>query len=401
MIKPVITVKKLHHSNGDYFALYFAYDRHLIETVKKIAGARWSNTHRCWIIPNTQENFHLLFEVFKGIAWLDISGIGSSASTQINTKSTKEKRSSGSDSRDKLTPKAGEQVRKMVRNLHADGYSQRSVDVYRWMIEQFLGFCGKDAETFTMEDVRDFQYHFWVKNNYSAATQRQFIAALKHLIRIVPDCNIEPEALVLPKKDRPLPKVLSQPEVISILGAVRNIKHFVMLAILYSSGLRVGELIDLRLEDLDFYRFQIHIRRGKGKKDRYVGMSKHLAPVIQRYITKYRPDTYLLNGQNSLQYTASSVRKVLQRAADSAGIRKRVTPHMLRHSYATHMLEDGVDIRHIQELLGHDKPETTMIYTHVTTKQLTDIKSPLDELVEKLDRDKRNSTGKKFLLSGE
>jgi site-specific recombinase XerD len=289
----------------------------------------------------------------------------------------------------------------MVRELYALGYSVRTINVYKYMIEVFLGYLQKDAEEIETEDIRDFQYHFWVENEYSLATQRQFIGALKHLISIIPGCEIEPEALVLPKKERALPKVLSQPEVMNILGSVRNIKHFVMLALLYSSGLRVGELIDLRLEDLDFDRFQIHIRRGKGKKDRYVGMSRHLAPVIKRYIMEYGPDTYLLNGQNGLQYTASSVRKVLQKAADFAGIRKRVTPHMLRHSYATHMLEGGVDIRHIQELLGHNKPETTMIYTHVTTKQLTDIKSPLDELVEKLDRDKRNSSGKKFLLSGE
>ena len=399
MKTPVITVRKLRHRNEDFLALHFQYDLRLIGIVKKIDGARWTRTHQCWYIPDTPGAFQTLFRVFRGVAWVDLKYVRSSEATA--TKSSKERTTHLSVYKSRLSPKAREQIEKMARDLYAEGYSGRSVNVYRSMIEVLLGFLQKDATGLDMEDIRNFQYHFWVKKNYSPATQRQFIAALRHLIASVPDCTIEAETLVLPKKESKLPSVLSQAEVMNILGAVRNIKHFVILALLYSSGLRVGELIDLKLEDLDFDRFQIHIRKGKGKKDRYVGMSKHLAPVIKRYIYEYRPETYLLNGQHALRYTASSVRKIVQKAVRQTGIRKRVTPHTLRHSYATHMLEGGVDIRHIQELLGHNKPETTMIYTHVTTKQLTDIKSPLDELVDNLGRDKRNSAGKKFLLSGE
>lgn len=287
----------------------------------------------------------------------------------------------------------------MIRNLYADGYSENSIRVYRYMIEVFLGYLQKDVEQVTMEDIRDFQYHFWVEHHYSPSTQRQFISALKHLSATVPDCTIEVEALVLPKKERKLPKVLSYEEIMKMLSSVKNIKHFIIIALLYSSGLRVSELIALTIADIDFDRHQLHIRQSKGRKDRYIGLSRFLSPVLKQYIAEYRPQVYLLNGQHGGVYSAESIRKVVSKIASDAGILKRVSPHMLRHSYATHMLEKGVDIRHIQELLGHNKPETTMIYTHVTTRQLTEIKSPLDTLVERFGRDNTTLPPKKLPLS--
>ena len=394
-----ITVSMINHRGADQLALFFPYDVKLIEAAKSIEGIRWSKTHRCWYLPATKENFRKISRAFEEIAWIDLT-TGNDPEIIAEEKASKQKETPLSPYKNKVTPAAREQVDKMVRNLHANGYSDRSIRVYKSMVELFLGFTGKDASKIDMDDVRNFQYQYWVKHEYSNSTQRQFISALRHLIAVVPDMQLDPETLDLPRKEKNLPKVLSEEEIMSILGVIRNMKHFVILAILYSSGLRVGELLNLRIEDLDFDRMQIHIRKGKGKKDRYVGMSRHLAPVIRNYIMKYRPQEYLIAGQHGGKYTDSSVRQILQRAAREAGIHKHVTPHMLRHSYATHMLEGGVDIRHIQELLGHNKPETTMIYTHVTTKQLTDIKSPLDQLVEKLERNNRNNSDEKFLLSG-
>ncbi len=399
MKQAVITIKKIHHRGSDQLALFFSYNEKLIDIARGIGGIRWSHTHSCWYLPDTEENFKTIFRAFKGKAWLDLSEIRRSAAAPVHKKA-KQKSTHLTPYKNKLSEKARDQIEKMVRNMRASNYSDSSIRVYRSMVEVFLGFIGKEANEITMEDVRDFQYHFWVKKEYSNATQRQFIAAFKHLLEVVPEVKIDPEAIDLPRKERALPKVLSEEEVMRILGVIRNIKHFVSVGLLYSSGLRLGELLDLRIADLDFDRMQIHVRKGKGYKDRYVGMSQHLVPVIQNYIRMYAPREYFINGQGGGRYTAGSVRKFLDKAAKKAGIKKHVTPHMLRHSYATHLLEAGVDIRHIQELLGHSKPETTMIYTHVTTKQLTDIKSPLDKLVEKLDRDNSNNSGKKFLLSG-
>ena len=400
MKMPVVTVKRIHHRGAVQLALFFPYDRDLLKHVRRLPGIRWSQTHKCWYLPDTKENFKVLFRVFKDVAWLDISHLRPEGKSKRRSTSRTARSSPLERYKGRLTSRDKEHIEKMVRKLHSLGYSQRTVAVYRYMIEVFLGYLEKEAEEMTEEDIRDFQYQFWVKNHYAPATQRQFIGALKHLISVLPGCKVEPEALVLPKKERSLPKVLSYEEITRMLASVKNLKHFVILGLLYSSGLRVGELVALKIEDIDFDRMQIHIRSAKGKKDRYVGLSRYLLPVLRSYLYKYHPKDYLLNGLYGGQYTESSIRKVVEKAANEAGIKKRVTPHMLRHSYATHLLERGVDIRHIQELLGHSKPETTMIYTHVTTRQLTEIKSPLDALVESSSPDKKNISPPKFLLSG-
>jgi site-specific recombinase XerD len=397
MALPVITLKHLEHRGGKHIALYFDYDQALIAHTKKIEGIKWSASNKCWYLPNTSGNLQQLFESFKGVAWLDLDKLKKTANKSAPKDRGKPKLKKYKTN---VSATAAKQLELMKQKLATEGFSEQSIKVYGSMLETFLGFTGKDANQVTETDVRDFQFNFWVKNNYSGSTQRQFIAALKHLMSSLPDCKLDIEELVLPKKSRILPRVLSQEEVMVVLKNARNLKHLIIMSLLYSSGLRVGELINLKVADINFDRKQIHIRRAKGKKDRYVGLSNYLVPSLLQYIENYQPDTYLINGQGSLQYTASSIRKLIKRAAMQAGINKRVNPHMLRHSYATHMLENGVDIRHIQELLGHRKPETTMIYTHVSTKQLTDISSPLDMLIEKMGKDKRNDDGQKFLLSG-
>ena len=396
---PVITLKKLHHRGKDRIGLYFDYDQKLIAHTKKLEGARWSATNKCWYVDDQENILKQLPFHFKDIARIDITHL--EKTTNEKEKLTfQHKKPDLSEYKSRLSDKARGQLKITAQKLATEGFSQSTIDTYMNMLEIFLGFIQKDASEVTIEDVRNFQFNFWVKHKYSNATQRQFIAALKHLMSFITNEQLEVEALVLPKKENKLPKVLSEQEVMLILTHVSNLKHFLILSLLYSAGLRISELINLRIEDIDTDRQQVHIRRGKGRKDRYVGLSKHLLPLLQQYMMQYKPDTYLFNGQNKLQYTASSVRKLLKRTAEKAGIKKHVHPHMLRHSYATHLLESGIDIRYIQELLGHHKPETTMIYTHVTTKQLKEIKNPLDNLVDKTERDKRNTGNRMFLLSG-
>ena len=396
---PVITLKRLHHRGKDRIGLYFDYNTALISHTRKLEGTTWSGTNKCWYMTETDDTVQKLFKHYKGVAYLEINSLKKSPE-KIKKSFTQNKKPSLSKYKSQVTAKAGKQLEIIERKLATEGYSQNSINTYKNMLRLFLGYVKKDASEIRIEDVRDFQYNFWVKNKYSSSTQRQFIAALKHLMAFIPDNQLEVELLVLPKKENKLPKVLSEEEVLMILKSTRNLKHFLVLSLLYSAGFRVSELINLRIEDIDPDRKQIHIRNAKGGKDRYVGLSKHLIPLIHQYLDQYNPDTYLFNGQSKLQYTASSVRKLLKQIAEKAGIKKRVHPHMLRHSYATHLLENGIDIRYIQELLGHHKPETTMIYTHVATKQLKDIKNPLDNLVEKTESDKGNFSNKKFLLSG-
>lgn len=200
-----------------------------------------------------------------------------------------------------------------------------------------------------------------------------------------------------PKKSKILPTVLSQQEIIDLLRNTKNIKHRAVLGLLYSSGLRVGELINLELRHINIDRRQILIKNAKGRKDRYVVLSQGYLPLLTNYVQTYRPRRYFAEGSLGKQYSASSIRKFLYRSCRAARITKKVTPHTLRHSYATHLLENGIGIRHIQELLGHTKPETTMIYTHVAKKDLMDIQSPLDTILVQLS--KRYKEEQNVLLS--
>ena len=188
-------------------------------------------------------------------------------------------------------------------------------------------------------------------------------------------------ALERPRRSKRLPLVLSKEEVISLIQVTRNLKHRTCIALIYSCGLRISELINLELRDIDIERRQLLICQGKGRKDRYIILAESFLPLMRNYLTTFQPERYFIEGRPGKTYSATSIRKFLKASCQRARIYKRVTPHTLRHSYATHLLESGVDLRYIQELLGHAKPENTMIYTHVAKKDLLSIGSPLDLIV--------------------
>jgi site-specific recombinase XerD len=173
-----------------------------------------------------------------------------------------------------------------------------------------------------------------------------------------------------PKKHRKLPRILSQEEVLAIIQNTQNLKHRAILALIYSCGLQISELINLKLEDFHIERKQLIVKKGKGRKDRYVSLADSFTPLLLNYYNSYKPKSYFVESQKGRKYNAESVRQYLRKNCFKAKIKKPVTPHTLRHSYATHLLENDVDIRYIQSLLGHAKPETTMIYTHVKRKDL-------------------------------
>nr|WP_321235680.1 tyrosine-type recombinase/integrase [uncultured Psychroserpens sp.] len=201
-----------------------------------------------------------------------------------------------------------------------------------------------------------------------------------------------------PKKSKKLPEVLSIEEILRLIQVTHNLKHRAIITLLYSGGLRIGELINLKLIDININRKQIHIRQSKGRKDRYIVLSDSFLPLFQNYYLSYLPKVYFVEGPKGTSYSASSVRKFLKRSCKLANIKRSITPHTLRHSYATHLLEQGVGLRHIQMLLGHSKPETTMIYTHVARKDLMQVKSPLDRALDDLNKNGKNS--QKFLILG-
>jgi len=183
-----------------------------------------------------------------------------------------------------------------------------------------------------------------------------------------------------PKKEKALPTVLSRQEVVKMLQAISNIKHKAIVMLAYSWGLRLGEIIRLRINDIDRDRMQIRVVQSKGKKDRYTKLSNKFLAIMDQYVAEYNPGEYLFEGAKGNEYSEKSVQNIVKDAAVWVGITKEITPRTMRHTFATHSLEDGVDLRYIQAMLGHSSSKTTEIYTHITTKGFDQIRSPMDNL---------------------
>ena len=183
-----------------------------------------------------------------------------------------------------------------------------------------------------------------------------------------------------PKKSQKLPSVLAEEEIVSLIQQTPNVKHRALLMTAYSAGLRVSELVALKIRDVDSRRMLIHVQEGKGNKDRFVPLSHKLLLILREYVRQYRPKEYLFEGEGANPYSTRSAQAVLFVAKQKAGIQKKGSIHLLRHSYATHLLEAGTDIRYIQAFLGHSSLKTTMLYTHVSKLKIGSIQSPLDRL---------------------
>lgn len=358
-----IRIRETEHRGETVWVFEFLYDKMLSDRLRAYAPTRWSFSLRAWTIRKQRCNWDELSMHFAGIALLVAEGTISERILE----------------NDHLIP---------FRNwLEQRRYGARTIDTYLDLVKVFLRFCsGIPEEEIRVSDVERFNSEYILRKGLSVSYQRQFVGALKLYFGRLESSKLDIGGLERPRRERKLPVVLSKEEVIRILVSIPNAKHRLLIALLYGSGLRMGELLKLRVEDIDGNRLMIRVRQGKGKKDRYVTLSERLLQMLRAYWLRFKPDGILFPGQGKEEYSSTSVRVILKRACDAARIKKHVTPHTLRHSYATHLLEDGIDIRYVQSLLGHSKPETTMIYTHVTQRKLATIRSPFDSLFgDKLD----------------
>lgn len=266
--------------------------------------------------------------------------------------------------------------------LRSKRYSLSSQNSYLGFVRSFLGYIGtKETSYVTLRDIHKYNAQVILASGYSISYQRQFISALKLFYGYIAHCSFDVEDLERPLRDKKLPEVLSKEEVKAIIRHTSNLKHRSILSTIYSTGIRISEALNLRISDVDSGRMQIRVWRGKGRKDRYVKLSRANLYLLRKYFKAYRPVRYLFEGSAGKQYSSSSVRRILKKACRKAGITKNVSPHTLRHSFATHCLELGVDLRYVQDMLGHKSTETTMIYTHITKTKLERLANPFDELV--------------------
>lgn len=268
--------------------------------------------------------------------------------------------------------------------LFVRGYSSSTIKSYYSMMGRFIkSLALQDEEELKQlgeEQINAYHSRWLAKEEVSYSTINQSVSAIRFYLDKVLKRPVENLELVRAKKERQLPKVMAREEVAALLNACANLKHHTMLSLLYAAGLRSGELIKLKLTDLDWDRRQIRIRKAKGKKERVTLLSDKLAALLKSYMEQYHPHDWLFTGQYGGAYTVSSLRKVMEKALKAASIDKPYTLHCLRHSFATHLLEAGTDLRYIQNLLGHESSITTEIYTHVSSSALQSIESPLDKL---------------------
>jgi integrase/recombinase XerD len=276
----------------------------------------------------------------------------------------------------------------LTREMRLRNYSLKTIKAYKSCLRSFVHyFSPQHPRDLSSEEIRSYLLHLIDEEKYAAATINQVFNALRFLYVELYKMPFTIESIPRPQKELKLPNVLSQEEVLKIFSKVKNLKHKTLLMLIYSAGLRVGESVQLKISDIDGERKMIHLRSAKGKKDRYTLLSDAALDALRIYYKKYRPKEYLFEGQGErVHLSERSIQHVFERAVKTAGIRKPISLHSLRHSFATHLLESGVDLRYIQELLGHNSSKTTEIYTHVSKKSLGKIVNPLDQALKRSEK---------------
>ncbi|MBK7762373.1 MAG: site-specific integrase [Bacteroidetes bacterium] len=334
---------------GEYrIAVFFDRDAELIQRIRTIDDAKWSATHRAWHVPDTPDN-RIRFKIEPKII---------------------------------LNPLHEQSIEQFTLWLRSKRYSENTIATYTDALKSFLLFYNDSfIEEITDSDIIKFNNEYILKKQLSSSFQNQIVNAVKLFFRTIEKKQLDPELIHRPKRQKLLPNVLSKEEVKLILTALPNLKHRTMLCLIYSCGLRRSELLALKAVDIQAGRNIILIKQAKGKKDRIVPLSEKILVMLREYYQFYKPKVWLFEGQKVGEpYDERSLASVLKLALSKSGIKKPVTLHWLRHSYATHLLEAGTDLRYIQEILGHSSSKTTEIYTHVSTRNIQQIKSPFDDL---------------------
>ncbi len=362
--------------------LLFEDEPSITSLVKTLPGVRWDPFLKGWHVANNPESLRLIFRTFRGIAEVDKTGIFGGPATQ---EAHKPDFPALSGSKPEVQPALPE-TRKVKMNqfriwLEQQRYSPNTIKTYTEAINTFLEFFHtKELETISNADLVEFNHSFILKKHYSSSFQNQVINAVKLFFLKVENRKLNIDQIERPRREHKLPDVLSKEEVGKMLKVTENLKHKCLIALIYSCGLRRSEAINLRLEDIDSGRMLIKIRGAKGQKDRYVQLARSILELLRSYHQKEKPRVWVFEGVNGSQYSATSISNDVKNAAYKAGIKKRVHPHMLRHSFATHHLEQGTDLRYIQEWLGHASSKTTERYTHVSEKNFHKFKNPVDDM---------------------
>ncbi len=369
-----ITLKHLLINNQKMIGLQFYPDKVIQALIKELPDPKWSRQFDMVYILNTKENQDLIFQKFKGVAWLNCNYFFKNRAINSNNETLNvnwfHKRA--------LKPEYKVCPESYLQKLELKKYSNNTVKSYVSCFEAFINTY-KNYNLLELNEnvIREYLQKL-VHQGKSNSYINQSVNSIKFYYEIVLGMPNRFYAIERPRKQQKLPEVLSKEEILLMIDRTNNLKHKCIISLLYSAGLRRSELLNLKLENIDSKRMLIKINLAKGNKDRYTLLSKILLNDLRIYYKQWKPKEYVFEGPKGGQYSGSSVKEIVTRAARKSGIPKKVTPHTLRHSFATHLLENGTDLRYIQVLLGHSSTKTTEIYTQVATNSFKSIKNPLD-----------------------
>ena len=368
-----ITLKHLLIDEAKYIGLKFSQNRRIHKIIEDHKEFKWHEKFSMYYCKNTKENLNLIFDLFRGIAWVN----GNSFYERPKQGGENEMLNLDFYRKKTTTPKVPESFLQKLENKR---YALTTSRTYISCFETYMRYF-KDVPLLEIREV-DIQNYLneLARKNVSSSRLNQIVNSIKFYYEVVEQMPNRFYSIDRPFKQEKLPEILSQNEVKLIINATNNLKHRCILSILYSAGLRRQELLNLQLRDIDSERMTILVRGGKGNKDRHTILSPAILDDLRAYFKNWKPKQYLFEGAEEKKYSPTSVSKILHKATLKAGLNKKVTPHMLRHSFATHLLESGTDLRYIQSLLGHNSSKTTEIYTKVTFSSIQNIKSPIDSL---------------------
>lgn len=349
--------------------IIFYYNQALSKKIKSWPYSSWDEKSRWWTVPYSEVNVELLK------AMSDNAGLKFDYREEPETEKRKQKPTPYD------IPNYRECPEEFIAKLRELRYAESTIRTYTDSFGEFINYY-HTMNIAEIDEQRIIEYlrYLVTERRISVSYQNQAINAIKFYYEKVLGGQRKIYRVERPRREKILPVVLSMEEVQQIFSRVNNLKHKAILVTLYSAGLRISELLNLRISDIDSKRMQIRIEQAKGKKDRYSLLAPKTLAILREYVKAYKPADRLFEGESGGQYTARSVQQILKKAVEKCGIRKKVSLHTLRHSFATHLLEQGTDLRYIQSLLGHESPKTTEVYTHVTTKGFNQIKSPVENL---------------------
>lgn len=372
---PTINLNRQEIGLKTFYYVTFPFNRNLYAMFRSLEQVQWDKYEKSFVFDENELSIDSLLSHVEGKAQVEF--------LERRLESVEYKRSHlrPSDFLELLDDIKSNEIMRFEHYLQSKRYSSNTIKVYAETLRVFLRyFTNKAIEEISNEDLIAFNNDYILKNNFSSSYQNQLVNAVKLYYSAIQHKKIDVELVHRPRREKTLPNVLSKEEVKSILDAPYNLKHRAMLSMIYSCGLRRSELLNLTKLDIDSKRMVVIIRMAKGKKDRIVPLSPKILILLRDYYKSYQPKHFLFEGQDGGKYSEKSLENVFKQSLFKARIEKPATMHWLRHSYATHLLESGTDLRYIQDLLGHKSSKTTEIYTHVSTKNIQNIRSPFDDL---------------------